>query len=139
MDCPKPGRVIGPVTAEAILDGIEAWRRLTTETPEQRAIREAFAHARALMDQHGEDDPRTMDAVIKALALQDPGCCARMLAQGGVTMPAPTHCTADGAPLYSLEAVADARGADVAKLQAVAEDMEEVGLDVYREAAGRIP
>ncbi|MEN9366217.1 MAG: hypothetical protein RL489_575 [Pseudomonadota bacterium] len=138
MACPKPGRVIGPVTAEAILDGIEAWRRLTTETPEQRAIREAFAHARALMDQHGQDDPRTMDAVIKALELQDPGCCARMLAQGGVTMPAPTHCTADGAPLYSLEAVADALGADVAELKAIAEDMDAVELDMRSTVAGRL-
>lgn len=138
MACPKPGRVIGPVTAEAILDGIEAWRRLTTETPEQRAIREAFAHARALMDQHGQDDPRTMDAVIKALELQDPGCCARMLAQGGITMPAPTHCTAEGAPLYSLGAVADALGADVGELQAIAEDMEAVGLDMRRTVAGRL-
>jgi hypothetical protein len=136
--CPKPGRVIGPVTAEAILDGIEAWHRLTTETPEQRTIREAFAHARALMDQHGQDDPRTMDAVIKALELQDPGCCARMLAQGGITMPAPTHCAEDGTRLYSLEAVAYALGADVSDLEAIAEDMEAVGLDVRREAAGRL-
>ena len=138
MDCPKPGRVIGPVTAEAILDGIEAWRRLTTETPEQRAIREAFAEARRLVDTLGEEDPRAFAAIIRAVELQDPGCCARMLAQGGVTMPAPTHCTADGAPLYSLEAVADALGADVGELQAIAEDMEAVGLDMRRTGAGRL-
>ncbi len=61
-----------------------------------------------------------------------------MLAQGGLTMPAPTHCTAEGAPLYSLEAVADALGADVGELQAIAEDMEAVGLDMRRTGAGRL-
>ena len=130
VDCPKPGRAIGPVTAEAILDGIEAWRRLTTETPEQRAIREAFAEARRLIDLHGEEDHRAFHAIVKAVELQDPGCCARMLAQGGITMPTPTRCTAEGEPLYSLEAVADALGADVGDLEAIAEEMEAVGLEV---------
>lgn len=128
--CPKPGRVIGPVTAEAILDGIEAWRRLTTETPEQRAIREAFAEARRLIDLHGEEDHRAFHAIVKAVELQDPGCCARMLAQGGITMPTPTRCAEDGTRLYSLEAVADALGADVGDLEAIAEEMEAVGLEV---------
>ena len=53
-------------------------------------------------------------------------------------MPAPTHCTADGAPLYSLEAVADALGADVAELEAIAEGMDAVGLDMRRTVAGRL-
>lgn len=138
MDHPRPGRVVTEELAGAIVDAVTAWHQLKNETPEQRAIREAFAYARALMDRHGEDDPRTMDAVIKALELQDPGCCARMFAQGGITMPAPTHCTAEGAPLYSLEAVADALGADVGELQAIAEDMEAVGLDMRRTGAGRL-
>lgn len=138
VGCPKPGRVIGPVTAEAILAGIEAWCRLTSETPEQRAIREAFAEARRLIDLHGEDDPRAFRAIVEAVELQDPGCCARMLAEGGIVMPAPTHCAEDGTRLYSLEAVADALGADVGDLEAIAESMEAVGLDVRREAAGRL-
>ena len=125
-----PGTVLDDELAGAILDALNAWGAINTETPEQRAIREAFAHARALMDQHGQDDPRTMDAVIKALELQDPGCCARMLAQGGITMPAPTHCAEDGTQLYSLESVADALGADVGDLEAIAEEMEAVGLEV---------
>ncbi|MFM2053197.1 MAG: hypothetical protein RL456_1234 [Pseudomonadota bacterium] len=138
MDCPKPGRVIGPVTAEAILDGIEAWRRLTTETPEQRVIREAFAEARRLIDLHGEEDHRAFHAIVKAVELQDPGCCTRMLAEGGIVMPAPTHCAEDGTRLYSLDSIADALGADVGDLQAVAEDMEAVGLDMRRTVAGRL-
>lgn len=79
-----------------------------------------------------------MDAVIKALEWQDPGCCARMLAQGGLTMPAPTHCAEDGTRLYSLDSIADALGANVGELQAVAEDMEAVGLDMCRTVAGRL-
>ena len=130
MDCPKPGYTIGEELACAIVDGLEAWRRLTTETPEQRAIREAFAEARRLVDTLGEEDPRAFAAIIRAVELQDPGCCARMLAQGGITMPAPTHCAEDGTQLYSLEAVADALGADVGDLEAIAEEMEAVGLEV---------
>lgn len=128
--CPKPGRAIGPVTAEAILDGIEAWRRLTTETPEQRAIREAFAEARRLIDLYGEEDHRAFHAIVKAVNLQDPGFLAAGLKECGITMPAPTHCAEDGTRLCSLEAVADALGADVGDLEAIAEEMEAVGLEV---------
>lgn len=128
--CPKPGRAIGPVTAEAILDGIEAWRRLTTETPEQHAIREAFAEARRLIDLYGEEDHRAFHAIVKAVNLQDPGFLAAGLKECGITMPAPTHCAEDGTRLYSLEAVADALGADVGDLEAIAEEMEAVGLEV---------
>ena len=138
MAAAKPGCVIGEELAGAIVDAIDAWARLKVETPEQRAIREAFNEARRLMDLHGDRDPRTMDAVIKALELQDPGGCARMLAQGGITMPAPTHCAEDGTRLYSLDSIADALGANVGELQAVAEDMEAVGLDMRRTVAGRL-
>lgn len=138
LACPKPGRTITPDLAAAIFDGLAAWLRLAVETPQQRTIREAFAEARRLIDLHGEEDHRAFHAIVKAVELQDPGCCARMLAQGGITMPAPTHCAEDGTRLYSLEAVADALGADVGDLKAIAEDMEAVGLDVRREAAGRL-
>ncbi len=138
LACPKPGHTLTPGLAAAIVDGMAAWHRLKVETAEQRAIREAFARARALMDQRGEADPRTFDAIVKALELQDPGCCARMLAQDGITLPAPTHCTAEGEPLYSLESLADALGADAGELAALAEEMEAVGLEVRREAAGRL-
>ncbi|MDQ5898945.1 MAG: hypothetical protein QG612_3031 [Pseudomonadota bacterium] len=138
LACPKPGHTLTPGLAAAIVDAMAAWHRLKVETAEQRAIREAFARAHALMGQRGDRDPRTMDAVIKALELQDPGCCARMLAQGGLTMPTPTHCTAEGEPLYSLESLADALGADAGDLVAIAEELEAVGLEVRREAAGRL-
>ena len=130
MDCPKPGHTIGEELACAIVDGLEAWRRLTTETPEQRAIREAFAEARRLIDLHGEGDHRAFAAIVKAVNLKDPGFLAAGLKECGITMPAPTHCTAEGTPLYSLGAVADALGADVGDLEAIAEDMEAVGLEV---------
>lgn len=138
MAAAKPGRIIGEELAGAIVDAIDAWARLKVETPQQRTIREAFNEARRLMDLHGDRDPRTMGALIKALELQDPGCCTRMLAEGGVTMPTPTHCTAEGEPLYSLEAVADALGADVGEMRAVAEDMEAAGLDMRRTVTGRL-
>lgn len=138
MASPKPGRVVTEELAGAVVDAMEAWHRLKTETPEQRAIREAFAEARRLIDLHGEEDPRAFAAIIRAVELQDPGCCDRMLKADGITMPTPTHCTADGEPLYSLEAVADALGADVADLEAIAEDMEAAGLTVRHQPAGSL-
>jgi len=135
---PKPGHVITEELAGAIVGAVEAWHRLRTETPAQRATREAFAEARRLVDTLGHDDPRAFAAIIRAIELDDPGCCDRMLKEGGITLPAPTRCAEDGEPLYSLEAVADAMGADVADLLAIAEDMEAAGLPVRRQPAGAI-
>ena len=125
-----PGTVLDDELAGAILDALNVWSDIRTETPEQRAIREAFAEARRLIDLHGEEDHRAFHAIVKAVNLQDPGFLAAGLKDCGITMPTPTHCTAEGEPLYSLEAVADALGANVGELQAVAEDMEAVGLEV---------
>lgn len=127
-DCPKPGRVIGLELAGAVVDAMEHWHRLKTDTPRQKAAREAFKAARTLMDLHGEDDPRTFDAVIKAIELQDPGCCDRMLKECGITLPKPDRCTDDGTPLLSLEAVADALGADPEELLVKARELEGFGL-----------
>ena len=116
--------------AGAILDALNAWSAIQTETPEQRAIREAFAEARRLIDLHGEEDHRAFHAIVTAVNLQDPGFMAAKLKECGITMPTPTHCTAEGEPLYSLAAVADSLGADVGDLEAIAEEMEAVGLEV---------
>ena len=133
-----PGTVLDDELAGAILDALNAWSAIKTETPEQRAIREAFAEARRLIDLHGEGDHRAFAAIVKAVNLQDPGFMAVKLKECGITMPTPTHCTAEGEPLYSLEAVADSLGADVGDLEAIAEEMEAAGLDVRREAAGSL-
>ena len=125
-----PGTVLDDELAGAILDALNAWSAIKTETPEQRAIREAFAEARRLIDLYGEEDHRAFAAIIKAVNLKDPGFLAAGLKDCGITMPAPTHCAEDGTQLYSLEAVADALGADVGDLEAIAEEMEAVGLEV---------
>ena len=138
MASPKPGRSVSEELAGAIVDAVTAWHRLKTETPEQRAIREAFAEARRLIDLHGEEDHRAFAAIVKALELQDPGCCARMLKADGITLPTPTHCAEDGTPLVSLEAVADALGADPEDLEAIAEEMEAAGLAVRHQPAGSL-
>ena len=133
-----PGTVLDDELAGAILDALNVWSDIRTETPEQRAIREAFAEARRLIDLHGEEDHRAFAAIVKAIELQDPGCCDRMLKAGGITLPTPTHCAEDGTPLVSLEAVADALGADVADLEAIAEEMEAVGMAVRHQPAGSL-
>lgn len=137
MTCPKPGRVIGEELACAIVEAINAWVGLQ-ETPQQKAIREAFAEARRLMDTLGDDDPRTFAAVIRAIELQDPGCCDRMLAEGGVTLPKPTHVNDKGEGLFSLEDVAEALGASPDDLMPVLDEMEAVGLNVRQQPAGRL-
>lgn len=120
----------------AILTALDAWAVLTSETPHQKAVREAFKAARTLMDTLGEDDPRTLDAVIKAVNLQDPGCCSRMLAECGIQMPKPDRCTDDGTPLFSLEALAEALDADPDDLEEHARELEALGVGGVVRVAG---
>lgn len=133
-----PGTVLDDELACAILDALNAWSAIQTETPEQRAIREAFAEARRLIDQFGEDDPRAFAAIIKAVELQDPGCCSRQMAECGIHLPKPTHCNDKGEGLFSLEEVAEALGADPDDLAPVLEEMEAAGMDVRQKPAGRL-
>lgn len=130
----KPGAVLGDGLAGAAVDAMQAWGRLHAETPKQKAIREAFKEARTLIDQHGDDDPRTFNAVIKAIELQDPGCCDRMLAESGIHLPKPDRCADDGTLLYSLDAVAAALNADPDDLLDCAREMEAHGLGVLHAA-----
>lgn len=130
----KPGAVLGDELAGAAVDAMQAWGRLHAETPHQKAVREAFKEARALMDQFGDDDPRTMSAVIKALNLQDPGFIDAKLKESGIHLPKPDRCTDDGTPLYSLDAVADALGAEPEELLVQAREMEAHGLGVLHAA-----
>lgn len=114
--------------AGAIVDALQAWDTARRETPQQKAIREAFTHAHALMDTLGKDDPRTFDAVVTALNLQEPGCTDRLLAECGIRLPKPDRCADDGTPLFSLDAVADALGADSGELLVQAQEMERFGV-----------
>lgn len=114
--------------AGAICDALQAWNTVRSETPQQKAIREAFTDARTLRDTLGEDDPRTFAAVVKALNLQDPGCTDRMMAECGIHLQTPDRCTPEGEPLFSLEAVADALGADPEELLVQAQKLEGFGL-----------
>ena len=134
----QPGHVISAELACTILDALQQWHRLTTETPEQRAIRQAFKQARRLLDTLGEDDPRTFDAIVKAIELQDPGCCDRMLKESGIHLPEPTHVNAEGQGLLTLEQVAQALDADPQDLMQHVERMEAVGMNVRQQPAGRL-
>ena len=125
-----PGTVLDDELAGAILDGLTAWSAIQNETPQQRAIREAFAEARRLIDLHGDDDPRAFSAIIKAVNLQDPGCTDAKLKECGIHLPKPDRCTADGVPMYSLEAVAAALDADPEELLVKARELEAHGLGV---------
>lgn len=120
----------------AILTALDAWAVLHAETPHQKAVREAFKEAGTLMDTLGEDDPRTLDAVIKAVNLKEPGCCSRMLAECGIQMPKPDRCTDDGEPLYSLEAIAAALDADPDDLEEHARELEALGIGGVVRVAG---
>lgn len=130
MNSPKPGHVIGADLAGAVVDAVQAWHRIKTDTPHQKAIREAFKAARALMDQHGEEDPRALGAIVHAVRLQDPGFIDAKLKECGIHLPKPDRCADDGTPLLSLDAVADALGADPDDLLDHARELEGYGLGV---------
>lgn len=132
VDCPKPGRVIGLELAGAVVDAVEHWHRLKTETPHQRATREAFKAARALMDLHGDEDPRAFAAIVRAVNRQDPAFMDAKLKECGIHLPAPDRCTDDGTPLYSLGAIAKALDADPEELLVKAREMEAHGLGVLQ-------
>jgi hypothetical protein len=51
-----------------------------------------------------------------------------MLKESGIHLPKPDRCTDDGAPLFNLEAVADALGADPEELLVKARELEGFGL-----------
>jgi hypothetical protein len=116
--------------AGAILDALNAWATLTNETPEAKAIRQAFAEARRLIDLHGEDDPRAFAAIMHAVNLQNPAFIDEALKDSGIHLPTPDRCTDDGEPLYSLEAIASALDADPEDLLDCAREMEAHGLGV---------
>lgn len=122
----------------AILTALDAWAVLHAETPHQKAIREAFKAARALVDQHGEDDPRALGAIVHAVRLQDPGFIDEKLKECGIHLPAPDRCTADGVPLYSLGAIAEALDADPEELLVKARELEGFGLDVLQAGAATV-
>lgn len=130
----KPGAVLGDGLAGAAVDAMQAWGRLHAETPHQKAVRQAFAEARRLIDQHGEEDPRAFAAIIKAVRLQDPGFIDEKLKECGIHLPKPDRCTDDGEPLYSLDAVAAALDADPDDLLDCAREMEAHGLGVLHAA-----
>jgi hypothetical protein len=86
-------------------------------------IAAAFAEARDLIDQFGEDDPRSLRAIMKAVELQDPGFTKKAMAECGISMPKPTHYSDSGEPLFSAEAIALALGEDPQEVQQRAEEM----------------
>lgn len=120
----------------AILTALDAWAVLHAETPHQKAVREAFKAARALVDLHGEDDHRAFDAIVKAVNLQDPGFVDAKLKECGIHLPKPDRCTDDGVPLYSLEAIAAALDADPQDLEEHARELEALGIGGVVRVAG---
>lgn len=130
----RPGQVLGDELAGAVLDALQAWATLHAETPHQRAVREAFREARRLIDLHGDEDPRAFAAIVRAVNLQDPGFIDAKLKESGIHLPKPDRCADDGTPLYSLDAVADALGAEPEELLVQAREMEAHGLGVLHAA-----
>lgn len=128
----KPGEVLGDELAGAAVDAMQAWGRLHAETPHQKAVREAFKAARALIDLHGEDDPRAFAAIVKAVNLENPEFMDRALKDSGIHLPAPDRCTDGGVPLYSLGAIAKALDADPEELLVKARELEGFGLGVLQ-------
>ena len=66
--------------------------------------------------------------------LQAPGFTDCALTECGITMPKATHCSADGEPLVSL----DALGTGANDLAEITTEMEDAGLNVQQVAAVRL-
>ena len=122
-----PGATIDDELAEAILAAVEHLHTLSSETPQQRAIRQAFKKARRLIDLHGDEDPRAFAAIVRAVNLQDPDFIDEKLKESGIHLPKPDRCTDDGVPLFSLEAVAEALDADPEELLVLARELDALG------------
>jgi hypothetical protein len=133
-----PGTVLDDELAGAILDGLTAWSAIQSETPQQRAIREAFTEARRLIDLHGDDDPRAFSAIIKAVELQDPGCCDRKMRECGITLPKPDLCDDNGKPLYRSQDIAEALDIPHERVVADIEAMIGAGLPAHAGAVHRL-
>ena len=133
-----PGQTVCELFASEIDQAMTLWYSLKSETPEQRATRKAFAEARRLMDLHGDEDPRAMLAAIHAVNLADPGYIDNALVECGIHLPTAKHHDKDGAPLFSLDAIAEALDADPDDLMGLVDQMEDAGLCVRPVVAGRI-
>lgn len=131
-----PGAVLTVEDADAIVALLE--RFIDAAAAHQDQKQQAFAEAQRLMDLHGEDDLRTMQAVLHAVELANPGCINGKLKECGVHLPAPSHHTEDGAPLFSLDAVAEALDADPEELMDTIEDLEDAGLYERPVAHGKL-
>ncbi len=122
--------------AEEVLTLLDRWSAALAA--QQRQQLAAFAEARRLMDLHGDEDPRAMLAVIHAVNLADPGYIDNALVECGIHLPTATHHDKDGAPLFSLDAIAEALDADPDDLMGLVDQMEDSGLCVRPVVAGRL-
>ena len=83
---------------------------------------EAQAEARRLCAELGQEHPRTLQAIIRVIELDDPTFMDRTMAECGIHLPEPTHCDGEGAPLFSAAQIAEAVGKPV---QEVEQDIAE--------------
>lgn len=78
---------------------------------------EAQAEARRLCAELGQDHPRTLQAIIRVIELDDPTFMDRTMAECGINLPEPTHCDGEGAPLFSAADIAQAVGKPVKEVE----------------------
>jgi hypothetical protein len=108
---------------DAYFEALQRWHALVN----RRAISDAFEHAQHLMDTLGEEHPETMRAVMKALELQDPGVCDRILRESGFDLPATSYVNSAGVRMFALCDVATSLG--VSQFE-VLEKAAELGVGV---------
>lgn len=73
-------------------------------------VRKAVAEARALINRYGQDDPRSMLAIIHAVNLNDPEFMDKTLRESGIDLPAAEFVDDEGNPLWTSQAIADSVG-----------------------------
>ena len=96
-------------------------------------LEELFVIAKEMEALYGMDDPRTMLAVINAVEANDPGYMDRTMEEFGLALPAPSHVSDDGEPLFSTDQIAETLGIEKAEVDARAQEIaEKLGIDAKR-------
>jgi len=101
-----------------------------SELAKQLRLAAAFNEAVELAEKLGDEHPETMQAVLCALELADPGCTRRKLAECGISLPEPTHVADSGERFYATTAVAKALNVPHEDVLQRVEEMKASGLDV---------
>lgn len=109
------------------------------DTKRSQRLAQAHLKVRLLRKRYGTGHAKVMAAMIDALELERPGSMDEMFAECGLSLPAATYCTDEGAPAFSIQQIAEVVGTSqhdvIERAKAMA---DELGKPVFIYAANHI-